>query len=280
MERESFEDKEVAAILNVAFVAIKVDREKRPDIDQIYMNVCQAIIGQGGWPLTVIVTPDKQPVFAGTYFSKQSKWGKPGLVDILETVSREWQKRRAELISYSESITAFLTQEKPAATGSEVKYDILDDAYKALARDFDNKYGGFGAASKVSLPHSLLFLLRYWKHLGKNFALAMVENTLTNMRRGGIYDQLVFGFSRYSTDISWFVPHFEKMLYDNALLCYAYIEAYQCSGNADFTRVAEEFIAYVVRDMTAPTGGFYSAEDADSEGVGGKVRLFRNWVKS
>lgn len=272
MERESFEDKEVAEVLNQHFVAIKVDREERPDIDHIYMEVCQALTGQGGWPLTVILTPDKKPIFAGTYFSKQSRWGRPGLMDILAAIHKQWESDAEGLVRHSEEITKLLGSSQ--FVQGELSAQLLDDAYRQLEKDFDEQYGGFGRAPKFPAPHNLMFLLRHWRRTGKRDALAMAEKTLDAMREGGIHDHLGYGFARYSTDRRWLVPHFEKMLYDNALLCMAYTEAYQCTGEKRFAQVAENILAYVLRDMTDEGGAFFSAEDADSEGEEGRFYVF------
>jgi uncharacterized protein YyaL (SSP411 family) len=225
MERESFEDQAVADLLNNYFVAIKLDREERPDVDQIYMSVCQALTGQGGWPLTIIMAADKQPFFAGTYFPKTNKWGRPGLLDILGTVQERWTKNRSDLLAYGAKIAKGLKRSDLQGSHGELSPDVLCEAYRQFESSFDVKYGGFGPAPKFPIPHTLLFLLRFWRRTGQVKALSMVKKTLNAMRRGGIYDHLGGGFARYSTDERWLAPHFEKMLYDNALLCYTYLEA-------------------------------------------------------
>ncbi|MCE5286421.1 MAG: thioredoxin domain-containing protein, partial [Pelosinus sp.] len=275
MERESFEDQEVADILNEHYVAIKVDREERPDVDHIYMNVCQALTGQGGWPLTVLMTGDKQPFFAGTYFPKHATYGRTGVVELLIAVVERWHKDKAELIAYGGNMVNALQEEQHKRNFSKaLTPELLEVGFRQLSQSFEPEYGGFSYAPKFPTPHNMMYLLRYWRRTKNGEALSMVEHTLTAMRRGGIYDHLGYGFARYSTDNQWLAPHFEKMLYDNALLCEVYLEAYQCTGNADFARVAEEILTYVMRDMTSPDGGFYSAQDADSEGIEGKYYIF------
>lgn len=272
MERESFEDEEVAELLNKYFVAVKVDREERPDIDHVYMAVCQAMTGHGGWPLTIIMTPDKKPFYAGTYFPKKDRYGMPGLLSVLNNIQRTWAEKRYELYEVGKQIVDAVYDDNYEQ--GTINNTIIEKAYKQLERAFDSEYGGFGNAPKFPTPHNLLFLLRYWYATRENKALDMVQKTLDSMHKGGIYDHIGFGFSRYSTDRKWLVPHFEKMLYDNALLSMAYVEAYQATKNDKYAKVAMEIFKYIERDMTSPDDAFYSAEDADSEGVKG---LFYVW---
>ena len=275
MEKESFEDPEVASLINDNFIPIKVDREERPDIDQIYMAVCQAVTGAGGWPLTVLLTPDKKPFFAGTYFPKESRFGRVGMVELIPQVASLWAQKRGELLESADALTDHLQSSNQTQSG-QLDKSVIDTAYQQLSARYDPHEGGFNPAPKFPSPHNLIFLLRYWYQSKEPVALEMVENTLQKMRLGGIFDQVGFGYHRYSTDTSWRLPHFEKMLYDQAMLVLAYAEAYQATGKDEYAIVLREILTYVLRDMTSLEGGFYSAEDADSEGEEGLFYLWTN----
>lgn len=276
MERESFEDNEIAQLLNQGYISIKVDREERPDIDNLYMRVCQALTGQGGWPLTVILTPDQKPIFAGTYFPKEDYYGRSGLKTVLTRISELWRVERDRAQRNGDQILTQLETFFDPSDHGNVEESILDDAFEQFSRQYDSIYGGFGEAPKFPRPHDLLFLLRYYHANEEPEALEMVTHTLDRMRKGGIYDQIGKGFARYSVDREWLVPHFEKMLYDQALLALAYIETYQVTHEERYRNTAEEIFEYVLQNMTSSEGGFYSAEDADSEGIEGK---FYVWTK-
>ena len=279
MEHESFEDADVAALLNRDFVSIKVDREERPDIDGVYMTVCQLMTGHGGWPLTVVMTPDKEPFFAGTYFPRESVAGRMGMLDLLPRLAGAWRERRADVeaagASALDAVREIEARGLGAADGT-LGEETLRRGFNDLLARFDPHQGGFSRAPKFPAPHQLLFLLRWSDRSGDRRGVEMVEKTLVAMRRGGIFDHLGYGFHRYSTDARWLVPHFEKMLYDQALLAMAYTELWQLTGDDAHQTVAREIFGYVARDLTDPGGAFYSAEDADSEGREG---AFYVWTR-
>lgn len=273
MEHESFEDEEVAALVNSAYIAIKVDREQRPDIDHIYMDVCQALTGSGGWPLTVILTPDQKPLFAGTYFPKRQKHGRPGLIEILSALAAEWRTNPQKLKDSAGRIAEHFVEDTGFACSFPDESLVMNGVEK-IAGGYDQRYGGFTAAPKFPMGHLLELLLNHAVTRNDAELLHKVEHSLLAMYRGGIFDHVGGGFCRYSTDVRWLVPHFEKMLYDNALLLRCYASAHKATGKAVYREVAESVASYVLRDLTAPEGGFYAAEDADSEGHEGRFYVF------
>ncbi|MFU0789855.1 thioredoxin domain-containing protein [Virgibacillus proomii] len=274
MARESFEDREVASILNDNFISIKVDREERPDIDSIYMKVCQMMAGHGGWPLSIFMTPDKVPFYAGTYFPKQQKYGMPSFVDVLHGLSKKFQQDPQHILEVTKSVENALDRTITPKSNQRLTEKHVEEAYNQLEKSFDFKYGGFDKAPKFPMPHNLMFLMRQFYFTKNTAPLKKVEHTLDSMAAGGIYDQIGFGFSRYSTDEMWLVPHFEKMLYDNALLLIAYTEAFQITHRPFYRKMIEEMIEFISREMTSADGAFYSAIDADSEGVEGKYYVW------
>jgi uncharacterized protein YyaL (SSP411 family) len=283
MARECFQDRQVAQELNESFISIKVDREERPDVDHIYMSVCQMITGSGGWPLTVIATPDRKPFFAGTYFPKVSRFGLPGLLNILQVIKEAWENNRKPLLDQADKIYRAIQERRHesdvdlVAVMPKEKDDyeaLLDKGFTEFSKSFDEDSGGFGVAPKFLSPHNLMFLMAYWKRTGNKRALDIVERTVKGAYSGGIYDHLGFGFFRYATDSKWLVPHFEKMLYDNAMMLKAVTELYQATQKAMYKDIALEIVSFARREMLSSQGGFYSAIDAESQGVEGKFYVW------
>ena len=276
MAHESFEDGEVASVLNDLYVSIKVDREERPDVDQVYMAACQALTGQGGWPLSVFMTPDGKPFYAGTYFPKTNRLGRPGFIELIKMLAEKYSKERQIVLKAAEQLTQVVRgAEQQDDSGQELGESTLGLGFRQIAQRFDPRWGGFGPAPKFPTPHYYNFLLRWHHRKNDSQALTMVENSLGAMRQGGIFDHIGLGFHRYSVDERWLVPHFEKMLYDQALLALAYLETHQVTGGELYARTAREIFSYVLRDMTSPGGGFYAAEDADSDGEEGLFYVWR-----
>ena len=272
MAHESFENPETAALLNEHFISIKVDKEERPDIDSVYMAACIAFNGSGGWPLNVFLTPDQKPFFAGTYFPPKPSRGLPGFQNILNTVIKKWNNHHGEMLSAADRVAEHLSQNQqpePEAEGHLIKQGV-----QQFIENFDKDNGGFGISPKFPTPHNLLFLLEHYRIYGQDESLKMAEKTLLQLYKGGIFDHIGYGFSRYSTDNLFLVPHFEKMLYDNALLIMAYAKAYETTKDENYKKIAQQTIEYITSEMTAPEGGFYTAQDADSDGVEGKYYLF------
>ncbi len=273
MAHESFEDDKTAEILNKHFISIKVDREERPDIDSVYMSVCQAFTGSGGWPMSIFMTWDKKPFFAGTYFPPRSQYGMPSFPELLNAIVAQWQSNKDTLLLSAEKIIRHLKNTQ-SSENPPTGYDLIHRTVQFFERTFDSAYGGFGNAPKFPTPHNLLFLMLYAKQNNNNDVLKMAEKTLIQMRKGGIFDHIGYGFSRYSTDKYYLAPHFEKMLYDNALLIIAYTSAYSITSNNIYLDTAEKTAKYILTEMTDEHDGFYSAQDADSEGVEGKYYTF------
>jgi uncharacterized protein YyaL (SSP411 family) len=277
MEHESFQDPEIAGMMNDVFISIIVDREERPDIDDVYMTVSQILTGSGGWPLTIIMTPDKKPFYAATYIPKEARFGRPGMKELIPRIQQVWKDEREQILNSTERIMDALQKIEDVPPGEDIGSNTLTMAYEQLYARYDPVYGGFGNRPKFPTAHNIFFLLRYWRRSGDEKALDMVEKTLNQMRKGGIYDQVGHGFHRYSVDREWIVPHFEKMLYDQALLAIAYTEVYQATGKEEYRKTASQVLDFVLYEMTAPEKAFYTAFDADSEGEEG---VFYLWTKA
>lgn len=275
MERESFEDEETARQMNRDFVSIKVDREERPDVDETYMKAVQVMTGSGGWPMSVFLTPEGKPFYGGTYFPPRAGFGRPSFQQVLAAIAQAWRTRRDDLLASSQSLTETLAQPSSTSPEQTLSGDVLKNAFDALSGYFDPFHGGFGSAPKFPQPTIITLLLTYGVRSGRQAAFDMVEKSLDGMARGGIHDHLGGGFHRYATDAQWLVPHFEKMLYDQAMLGLAYVQAYQISGDPAHAAVARDVFDYVLRDLTDDKGGFYAGEDADSEGREGAFYVWR-----
>lgn len=274
MEQESFENETIAELLNKEYVCVKVDREERPDVDSVYMSVCQAMNGQGGWPLTIIMTPGCRPFFSGTYLPPKARYGRAGLKELLHAAAEQWKENRQKLLEHAGQIETYLKDQEQTIVSAKPSMSAVHQAFRLFADNFDQKNGGFGRAPKFPTPHNLMFLMEYGVREKNPEAVSMAETTLIQMYRGGIFDHIGGGFSRYSTDERWLVPHFEKMLYDNALLVMAYVQAYGLTGRKLYAEVAIRILRYVETELTDRQGGFYCGQDADSEGVEGKYYVF------
>ena len=275
MEHESFEDAEVAHLLNDTFINIKVDREERPDVDSIYMNACQVATGRGGWPLSIVMTPDMRPFFVATYIPRTGRYGRDGMMQIIPHIAEMWQKNRSALENIADNVVGALRNASTLdLTGGDLSSQVLDTAFAFHEQQYDSINGGFGHAPKFPSPERLRFLLRYWNRTGNSRALQIVEHTLQQMRRGGMFDQLGGGFHRYSTDSMWLLPHFEKMLYDQALLALVYLEAFQATGRPQYEQTVRGILEYVCRELQNTEGAYCTGEDADSDGVEGKYYVW------